>query len=114
MAWKNCSPTPEDCQYIKLRAGETEFVTVSNTDDEATNAQFQLDLVKIYAKKTKEKVTDPAAAAAQSLAKASSSSLKSTKGRTLPLRRHNRYVFNAKTGLLHLAKKGAKTPLAVL
>ena len=25
-----CAPTPEDCQYLKLRAGETEFITVSD------------------------------------------------------------------------------------
>ena len=25
-----CLPTPEDCQYLKLRAGETEFITVSD------------------------------------------------------------------------------------
>jgi hypothetical protein len=110
-----CSPTPEDCQYIKLRAGETEFLTVSDTVTEtgeaATAVQYQLDLVKVYKKKTKEKVTDPNAATSQSLAKASSSSFKSKR---VPLRRRNRYVFNAKTGLLHLAAKGAKTPLSSL
>ena len=44
-----CEPTPEDCQYLKLRAGETEFITVTDTGDE-TDAQYQLDLVKIYKK----------------------------------------------------------------
>ncbi|WP_028065451.1 hypothetical protein [Solirubrobacter soli] len=106
-----CSPTPEDCQYIKLRAGETEFLTIADTNDEATNAQFQLDLVKVYKKQTKEKVSDPNATATQSLAKASSSSLTSKR---FPLRRRNRYVFDATTGLLHLAPKGAKTPLSSL
>jgi hypothetical protein len=110
-----CSPTPEDCQYIKLRAGETEFLTVSDTvtdtGEAATEAQFQLDLVKIYKKKTKQKADDATAATAQSLAKASSSSLK---GKAFALRRRNRYVFDATTGLLHLAPKGAKTPLASL
>ena len=47
-----CEPTPEDCQYLKLRAGETEFITVTDTGDE-TDAQYQLDLVKIYKKATK-------------------------------------------------------------
>ncbi len=68
--------------------------------------------MKIYKKKTKEKKADDATAAtAQSLAKASSSSLKS---KAFPLRRRNRYVFDATTGLLHLAAKGAKTPLSSL
>ena len=47
-----CEPTPEDCQYLKLRAGETEFITVTETGTEA-DAQYQLDLVKIYKKDTK-------------------------------------------------------------
>ncbi len=41
-----CEPTPEDCQYLRLRAGETEFITVADTGEE-TDAQYQLDLVKI-------------------------------------------------------------------
>jgi hypothetical protein len=102
-----CAPKPEDCQYLKLRAGETEFITVSDTGDEATDAQYQLDLVKIYKKATKEKVTDPTA---QPLTKASSASLKS-KG--AQLRRRNRYVFDSTTGTLHLAR-GKKTPAASL
>lgn len=106
-----CSPTPEDCQYIKLRAGETEFLTIGDTTDEATTTQFQLDLVKIYKKQTKEKVADATAATAQPLAKSSSSSLTSKR---VPLRRRNRYVFDATTGLLHLAPKGAKTPFSAL
>ena len=109
-----CLPTPEDCQYLKLHAGETEFLTLSDTGDEATDAQFQLDLVKIYAKKTKEKLTDAdAAAATESLAKASSSTL-AAKSKGFPLRRRNRYVFDATTGTLHKPVKGAKTPLSAL
>jgi hypothetical protein len=98
-----CMPTPEDCRYLKLHAGETEFITVTDTGDE-TDAQYQLDLVKIYKKATKEKATDPTT---QSLAKASSASLKS-KG--VKLRRRNRYVFDSTTGTLRLAR-GKKSPL---
>lgn len=47
-----CLPSPEDCQTIKLRAGETQFITVSETG-ETTDAQYQLDVVKIFRKKTK-------------------------------------------------------------
>ena len=46
-----CHPTPEDCQILKLRAGETEFVTVTDTGSETTDAQYQLDLIKINARK---------------------------------------------------------------
>ena len=41
-----CEPSPEDCQILKLKAGETEFLTISDTGTEA-DAQYQLDLVKI-------------------------------------------------------------------
>ena len=41
-----CAPTPEACQFVRLRAGETVFVTVTDTGEE-TDAQYQLDLVKI-------------------------------------------------------------------
>src|SRR4051794_15536719 len=103
-----CAPTPEDCQYVRLHAGETEFVTVTGTGDDATDAQYQLDLVKIYKKATKEKATD--ATATQSLAKASSISLKS---KAVKLRHRNRYVFNSGTGTLRLAR-GHKTPVSAL
>ena len=106
-----CAPTPEDCQYLKLRAGETEFITVTDTGTEA-DAQYQLDLVKIYKKATKVAATDDDATGPQSLAKAASSSLK-TKD-SVKLQRRNRYVFDAKTGTLHRAAKGAKTPSSSL
>jgi hypothetical protein len=104
-----CAPTPEDCQYLKLHAGETEFITVTDTGTE-TDAQYQLDLVKIYKKQTKVKATDDATGA-QSLAKAGSASLK---GSSVKLARRNRYVFDAKTGTLHRAAKGSKTPSSSL
>ena len=46
-----CQPTPEDCQILKLRAGETEFVTVTDTGSETTDAQYQIDLIKINSRK---------------------------------------------------------------
>lgn len=44
-----CEPTPENCQYLELRAGETAFVTVADTGED-TDAQYQLDLLKINGK----------------------------------------------------------------
>jgi hypothetical protein len=93
-----CAPTPEDCQYLKLQAGETEFITVTDTGTE-TDAQYQLDLVRINSKKTTEK--------SESLAKASSSKLKG-----VSLRKRNRYVFDETTGTLHRAS--GKTPSSTL
>ena len=84
-----CEPTPEECQYLKLRAGETEFITVTETGTEA-DAQYQLDLVKIYKKDTKVAKSE-LADEAEALAKAASASLGT---------KRDRYVFNEKTGTL--------------
>ena len=43
---------PRTASTCKLRAGETEFITVTDTGEE-TDAQYQLDLVKINKKPTK-------------------------------------------------------------
>ena len=37
-------PTPEDCQFLKLRAGETEFVTVTDTGTRRPTPSTRLDL----------------------------------------------------------------------
>jgi hypothetical protein len=46
-----CDPTPEDCETLRLRAGETEFLDVTD-ETGAVTAQYQLDLVKIHKGKT--------------------------------------------------------------
>jgi hypothetical protein len=46
-----CHPTPEDCQILKLRADETEFVTVTDTGSDTTDGQYQIDLIKINSKR---------------------------------------------------------------
>jgi hypothetical protein len=48
----NCQPTPDDCASLELRAGETEFVTVKGGAEDGSDVQYQLDLVKIFAKAT--------------------------------------------------------------
>jgi hypothetical protein len=85
-----CEPSPEDCQILRLRQGETEFITVTETGDE-TDAQYQLELVKIHSKKTTSK---------SELAKAS------TAGRKLlrKLDRRTRYAFDGETGTLRKVK----------
>jgi len=42
----DCRPSPEECETMRLRAGETEFLDV--TDETGAVAQYQLDLVKIH------------------------------------------------------------------
>ena len=42
-----CKPSPEECETIRLREGETEFFDV--TDDTGNvSQQYQLDLIKIH------------------------------------------------------------------
>lgn len=63
-----CHPTPESCETIRLRAGETEFIDVVDESGNSS-AQFQLDLLKIH----KSQTSDAAKAAkAAKLAKVAS------------------------------------------
>ena len=43
----DCRPSPEECETLRLRAGETEFLDVTD-EAGAVTAQYQLDLVKIH------------------------------------------------------------------
>ena len=47
-----CQPTPDDCASLELRAGQTEFVTVKGGAEDGSDVQYELDLVKIFAKAT--------------------------------------------------------------
>ena len=42
-----CMPTPEACETVRLRVGETEFLDVTDENGTVTQ-QFQLDLLKIH------------------------------------------------------------------
>jgi hypothetical protein len=42
-----CKPSPSECETIRLRAGETEFLDVVD-ESGAVTAQYQLDLIKIH------------------------------------------------------------------
>jgi hypothetical protein len=48
-----CDPSPQDCAELKLRAGQTEFITVKGAGQGGADAEFELDLVKIFGKATK-------------------------------------------------------------
>jgi hypothetical protein len=47
----SCHPSPEDCQTLHMRAGDTEYLDVKSAEG-ATAEQFQLDVIKIRKKKT--------------------------------------------------------------
>jgi hypothetical protein len=44
----DCRPSPDECDTLRLRAGETEFLDVTDDETGAVTAQYQLDLVKIH------------------------------------------------------------------
>jgi hypothetical protein len=46
-----CDPDPSNCSKVKLHAGDTEFLTVTDPDDNS-QVQYELDLVKVYTKRT--------------------------------------------------------------
>lgn len=43
----DCKPSPEECDTLRLREGETEFLDVTD-ETGAVTAQYQLDLVQIH------------------------------------------------------------------
>ena len=43
-----CRPSPEECETVRLRAGETEFFDVKDPTTNAVTAQYQLDLITIH------------------------------------------------------------------
>jgi hypothetical protein len=79
----DCRPSPEECQSVRLRVGETEFFDVKD-ETGVVSGQYQLDLIKIHkgsgASASKARGSTKAAAAA-GLVEARSS-LRSTVGRT--------------------------------
>jgi hypothetical protein len=85
-----CRPSPKDCATLRLRAGETEFITLTGTGDAETDGQYELDLVKIFAKRT---AVDDATA---------------TASKTSAQRKLKGYRFNASTGTLHRVKSRRK------
>jgi hypothetical protein len=78
-----CDPTPEDCQTLTLRKGETEFFTRGDK-------QYELDLVGIYSKQTRDGAK--AAAARTAIATNGRKVLRKMIGRT------NGWEYDARTG----------------
>jgi hypothetical protein len=82
-----CDPAPEECATLRLKAGETEFVTVTDTGDAAVDAQYQLELVKIFTKET--------------VAESDSSATTPTAQSSAQRKRLEGYRYDASTGTLH-------------
>jgi hypothetical protein len=101
-----CDPNPENCQTLRLKVGQTEFLNVKGTGDATStdpaastdptataDAQYELDLEAIHAKTT----SSAKAAKAKAKEAAVGRKLVAKQARMNPLR----YVFDPKTGTLH-------------
>jgi hypothetical protein len=81
-----CRPTPEQCETIRLKEGETEFLDVKDETGNIVN-QYQLDLIKIH------KGSTASAAKASASSKAGARLIKSRPAAAA-------YKWNAETGTL--------------
>jgi hypothetical protein len=75
-----CRPTPEQCETIRLRVGETEFFDVADEAGSVTQ-QFQLDLLKIHNVKKKQSSPPRTSSAAGLKSAPRRSKLRSVAGR---------------------------------
>jgi hypothetical protein len=76
-----CKPSPEQCETIRLRAGETEFLDITD-ESGAVSEQYQLDLIKIHrAGGSSDAPTRSRTALAAATRHAPGSELRSTAGR---------------------------------
>jgi len=100
-----CSPTPQNCETIRLSEGETEFFDVLDEEGEPT-AQYQLDLVKIRRSTTAS--ASKAQAARAKVSKSGRRVLRAHQSRSGPLR----YRYDAKSGTVRKLEKRAYKALA--
>jgi hypothetical protein len=84
-----CKPSPEECETIRLKVGETEFLDVAD-DTGSVTQQYQLDLIKIH------KSTTASASKANASSKAGTRLLKARVSADGP----TGYRWNAATGNL--------------
>ena len=76
-----CKPSPEQCEKIRLRAGETEFLDVKDESGVVTD-QYQLDLIKIHrAGAASDEPTRTRSALAAGTRQAAGTELRATAGR---------------------------------
>lgn len=107
-----CSPSPENCQRVHLRQGETEFFTgeiegeaVDDAPATPQKVDFQLDILKLTTK-----TTSSASKARTARAAASSAGRRALRSRT---GRMGRLRYDRTSGMLHkLSVKAYRTSMA--
>lgn len=101
-----CRPSPQNCETIHMRPGDTEFLDVTDEDGNVT-AQYELDLLKI-----KTSTTANASEAAAARAKASRAGLSVVRARQAALG-PLRYRYDTKSGTVRkIGKRAYKALLA--
>jgi hypothetical protein len=76
-----CKPNPDDCETIRLREGETEFLDITD-DTGAVTQQYQLDVIKIHNAGSASAAKASTSRHAASRSGARRSQLRSVAGRT--------------------------------
>jgi len=101
-----CRPSPDNCQRVHLRKGDTQFFTVPAGEDGAgTATEHQLDLVSITTKRTRS-----ASEARRAYAAASRAGRRALRANTA---RIGRLRYDARTGLLgRLSLRGHRAAVA--
>jgi hypothetical protein len=89
-----CKPTPEQCDTIEMRAGDTEFFDVAQGNAGVT--QYELDLLKVFKNTVKGKA---AAAKASRVSKDGQNVVKELKAEGHQTG-YGRYIWSAKRGVL--------------
>jgi hypothetical protein len=77
----DCKPSPDQCEEIRLREGETEFVDVTD-ETGAVVGQYQLDLIKIHKRSSASASSAKTSAHKAAKSSARRSELRSVAGRT--------------------------------
>ena len=67
-----CNPTPENCETVRMREGDTMFFDVIGEDGTAVGQQFQIDLLDINKKQTTDAAKSARSARLAKVASASS------------------------------------------
>jgi hypothetical protein len=76
-----CNPSPEECETIRLKVGETEFLDVADDTGNVTD-QFQLDLIKIHKSSSASASSARTSSRAGARSQSRQSELRSVAGRT--------------------------------
>jgi hypothetical protein len=101
-----CNPSPDNCETMHMRVGDTEFLDVTDEDGNVS-AQYQLDLLDIKTKRTADAAK--AAKARTKASKAGRSILRARQAAAGPLR----YRYDAKSGTVRkISKRAYKALLA--